>query len=106
MSNNMNQMLRQAQAMQKKLMEAQEELTTLEVTGTAGGGMVSVVVAGGGGEVRSITIDPDAVDPDDVEMLQDMVTAAVNDGLRQAKELEAEKLGGVAGGLGLPPGLM
>lgn len=106
MSNNMNQMLRQAQAMQKKLMQAQEELTTLEVTGTAGGGMVSVVVAGGGGEVKSITIDPDAVDPDDVEMLQDMVTAAVNDGLRQAKELESEKLGGVAGGLGLPPGLL
>ena len=106
MSNNMNQMLRQAQAMQKKLMQAQEELTTLEVTGSAGGGMVSVVVAGGGGEVKSITIDPAAVDPDDVEMLQDMVTAAVNDGLRQAKDLEAEKLGGVAGGLGLPPGML
>lgn len=106
MSNNMNQMMRQAQAMQRKLMEAQEEVTQMEVTGSAGGGMVTAVVAGGGGEVKSIAIDPDAVDPDDVEMLQDMVTAAVNDGLRQAKELEAEKLGGIAGGLGLPPGLM
>ena len=106
MANNMNQMMRQAQAMQRKLVEAQEEITQLEVTGSAGGGMVTAVVAGGGGEVRSITIAPDVVDPDDVEMLQDMVTAAVNDGLRQAKELEAEKLGGIAGGLGLPPGLM
>jgi DNA-binding YbaB/EbfC family protein len=106
MSNNMNQMMQQAQAMQRKLMKAQEEVTQMEVTGSAGGGMVTAVVTGGGGEVRSITIDPDAVDPDDVEMLQDMVTAAVNDGLRQAKELEAEKLGGIAGGLGLPPGLM
>lgn len=106
MANNMNQMMRQAQAMQRKLVEAQEQITQLEVTGSAGGGMVTAVVAGGGGEVRSITIAPDVVDPDDVEMLQDMVTAAVNDGLRQAKELEAEKLGGIAGGLGLPPGLM
>ena len=106
MANNMNQMMRQAQAMQRKLVEAQEEITQMEVTGSAGGGMVTAVVAGGGGEVRSITIAPDVVDPDDVEMLQDMVTAAVNDGLRQAKELEAEKLGGIAGGLGLPPGLM
>lgn len=102
----MNQMMRQAQAMQRKLMEAQEEVTRLEVTGSAGGGTVTAVVAGGGGEVKAITIDPDAVDPDDVEMLQDMVTAAVNDGLRQAKELEAEKLGGLASGLGLPPGMM
>jgi DNA-binding YbaB/EbfC family protein len=106
MSNNMNQMMRQAQAMQRKLMEAQEEVAQMEVTGSAGGGTVTAVVAGGGGEVKAITIDPDAVDPDDVDMLQDMVTAAVNDGLRQAKELEAEKLGGLAGGLGLPPGLM
>lgn len=106
MSNNMNQMMRQAQAMQRKLLEAQEELTRMEVTGTAGGGTVTVVVSGGGGEVKSVTIDPDAVDPDDVEMLQDLVVAAMNDGLRQAKELEAEHLGGIAGGLGLPPGLM
>ena len=106
MSNNMNQMMRQAQAMQRKLMEAQEAVAQMEVTGSAGGGVVTAVVAGGGGEVKSVTIDPDAVDADDVEMLQDMVMAAINDGLRQAKELESEQLGGIAGGLGLPPGLI
>lgn len=106
MANNMNQMMRQAQAMQRKLVEAQEEITQLEVTGSAGGGMVTAVVAGGGGEVRSITIAPDVVDPDDVEMLQDMVTAAVNEGLRAAKALEQELMGDLAGGMGLPPGLI
>lgn len=106
MSNNMNQMMRQAQAMQRKLAEAQEELAEAEVTGTAGGGMVTVVLAGNGAEVKRIEIDPDAVDPNDVEMLADMVTAAVNDGLRAAKDLESERMGAVAGGLGLPPGLL
>lgn len=102
----MNQMMRQAQALQRKLMKAQEELAETEVTGSAGGGMVTASVAGGGGEVRSVTIDPQAVDPEDVEMLQDMITAAVNDGLRKAKELEEEKLGGLTSGMGLPPGLV
>lgn len=102
----MNQMMRQAQALQRKLMKAQEELAETEVTGSAGGGMVTASVAGGGGEVRSMTIDPQAVDPEDVEMLQDMITAAVNDGLRKAKELEEEKLGGLTSGMGLPPGLV
>ncbi|HUH07274.1 MAG TPA: YbaB/EbfC family nucleoid-associated protein [Egibacteraceae bacterium] len=103
---NMNQMMRQAQALQRKLAKAQEEIAATEVSGSAGGGMVTVVVGGGGAEVKSIAIDPQAVDPDDVEMLQDMITAAVNEALRQAKELESEKLGGLAGGLGLPPGLV
>lgn len=103
---NMNQMMRQAQALQRKLAQAQEEIAAMEVSGQAGGGMVTAVVSGGGGEVKSITIDPEAVDPDDVELLADMVTAAVNEALRKAKELEQEKLGGVAGGLGLPPGLL
>jgi nucleoid-associated protein EbfC len=103
---NMNQIMKQAQAMQRKLTKAQEELAQEEVTGSAGGGMVSAVVAGGGGEVKSVTINPDAVDPDDVEMLQDMVVAAVNEGLRAAKELEEERLGGLTQGLGLPPGLV
>jgi nucleoid-associated protein EbfC len=87
-------------------MKAQEELAQTDVEGTAGGGMVTAVVSGGGGEVRSITINPAAVDPDDVELLQDMVTAAVNEALRRSKELEQQKLGGLAGGLGLPPGLL
>ncbi len=100
---NMNQMLRQAQALQRKLAKAQEELATMEVTGSSGGGMVSAVVTGGG-EFRSITINPEAVDPDDVEMLEDMVLAACNDALRKSKELEQSHLGDVTGGLGLPPG--
>jgi nucleoid-associated protein EbfC len=103
---NMNQIMKQAQAMQRKLMQAQEELAQQEVSGQSGGGMVTAVVAGGGGEVKSITINPDAVDPDDVEMLQDMVVAAVNEALRNAKALEEEAMGGLTSGLGLPPGLV
>jgi DNA-binding YbaB/EbfC family protein len=68
--------------------------------------VVTAVVAGGGTSLKSVTIDPDAVDPDDVEMLQDMVVAAVNEALRAAKELESETMGDIAGGLGLPPGLV
>lgn len=101
----MNQMLQQAQALQRKLAKAQEEIAQLEVTGSAGGGTVNANVSGAG-DLLSIQIDPEAVDPDDVEMLQDLVVAAVNDGLRRARELEQEKLGGLAGGLGLPPGLI
>jgi nucleoid-associated protein EbfC len=101
----MNQMLRQAQALQRKLAQAQEEIAELEVTGTAGGGTVNAV-ASGTGDLLRIEISPEAVDPDDVEMLQDLVVAAVNDALRNARELEQEKLGGLAGGLGLPPGLI
>ena len=103
---NMNQMMKQAQALQRKLLKAQEELAERDVTGSAGGGMISAVVNGGGTEVRSITIDPEVVDPADVEMLQDMVVAAVNEALRAAKELESETMGGLAGGMGLPPGLI
>lgn len=99
---NQNQMMRQAQAMQRKLVKAQEEIAEMEVSGQAGGGMVTVTVSGAGDEVRSVEIDPEAVDPDDVEMLSDMVTAAANEALRKAKELEEEKLGPIAGGLGLP----
>lgn len=99
---NYNQMMQQAQAMQRKLVKAQEEIAEMEVSGQAGGGMVNATVNGSGDQVLSIRIDPEAVDPDDVEMLADMVTAAVNEALRGAKELEEERLGGIAGGLGLP----
>ena len=102
----MNQMLRQAQAMQRKLAKAQEELATKQVSGSAGGGMVTVVVNGAGTHVNAVTIDPEAVDPDDVEMLQDLVAAAVNEALRAAKELESETMGGLAGAMGLPPGML
>ena len=103
---NMNQMMRQAQAMQRKLEEKQAQLAEEEVSGQAGGGMVTVTVNGTGDQVRSVTISPEAVDPDDVEMLADMVTAAMNEALRAAKEYEQEQLGGIAGQLGLPPGML
>jgi DNA-binding YbaB/EbfC family protein len=102
----MNQMMKQAQALQRKLLKAQEELAEKDVSGSAGGGMVTAVVNGAGSEVRSIAINPEAVDPEDVEMLQDMVVAAVNEALRTAKEMENETMGGLAGGMGLPPGLL
>ena len=103
---NMNQMMKQAQALQRKLTQAQDELAAKEVAGSAGGGMITAVVNGSGTEVRSMSINPEAVDPDDVEMLQDMVVAAVNEALRAAKELESQTMGGLAGGMGLPPGLL
>jgi DNA-binding YbaB/EbfC family protein len=96
---NMQQLLKQAQKMQQDMLEAQEALKNEVVEASAGGGMVTVKVTGDL-NVQSITIDADAVDPDDVEMLQDMVLAAVNEGLRSAQELASAKLGGIAGGLG------
>lgn len=102
---NQQAMMRQAQAMMKKMQKAQEELAAREVTGSAGGGMVEATV-NGAGEFLAVTINPDVVDPDDVEMLQDLVVAACNEAVRAAKELEGEMMGGIAGGLGLPPGML
>jgi DNA-binding YbaB/EbfC family protein len=96
---NMQQLLKQAQKMQQDMLEAQESLKDEIVDASAGGGMVTVRVSGDL-EVKSITISPEAVDPDDVELLQDMVLAAVNEALRSAQELASAKLGGIAGGLG------
>jgi DNA-binding YbaB/EbfC family protein len=104
---NMNQMLKQVQQMQAEMMKAQEGLKDEIVEASAGGGMVTVKVSGEL-EIKEITIDPEAVDPEDVEMLQDMVLAAVNEALRSAQELAANKMSqatgglGGAGGLGLP----
>jgi DNA-binding YbaB/EbfC family protein len=95
----MQQLLKQAQKMQQDMMAAQEALKHEVVEASAGGGMVTVEVTGDL-NVKSIKIDPQAVDPDDVELLQDMVLAAVNEALRAAQELAASKLGGLAGGLG------
>ena len=100
---NMQQMLKQVQKMQQEMMAAQESLKDERVEASAGGGTVKVV-ATGELAIESIAIDPDAVDPEDVEMLQDMVLAAVNEALRSAQELAAEKMGGVTGGLGGPGG--
>src|SRR3979411_1815077 len=97
---NMQQMLQQVQKMQKEMAAAQEELKNEVVEASAGGGMVTVKVSGDL-EVKSVTIDPSAVDPEDVEILSDMVLAAVNEGLRMAQELAARKLGGAPGGLDL-----
>ena len=96
---NMQQLLKQAQKMQQDMIAAQEALKHEVVEASAGGGMVTVEVTGDLA-VKSIKIDPQAVDPEDVELLQDMVMAAVNEGLRAAQELAASKLGGLAGGLG------
>jgi DNA-binding YbaB/EbfC family protein len=97
---NMNKMLQQVQKMQQDMVAAQEQLKNETVEASAGGGMVKVVVSGDL-EVKSITIDPTAIDPDDPELLQDMVLAAVNEGLRSAQELAANKMGGLTGGLDL-----
>jgi nucleoid-associated protein EbfC len=96
---NMQQLLKQAQKMQEDMLAAQESLKDEVVDASAGGGMVKVQVTGDL-VVKSITIDPQAVDPDDVELLQDMVLAAVNEGMRSAQELAADKMGSIAGGLG------
>jgi nucleoid-associated protein EbfC len=106
---NMQQMMAQVQKMQKDMELAQEQLKDEVVEASAGGGMVTVTVSGAL-EVREIKIDPGAVDPEDVEILADMVTAAVNEALRKAQELAESKLGGATagldlgnlGGLGLP----
>ena len=96
---NIQQLMKQAQKMQQEMMAAQESLKHEEVEASAGGGMVTVKVSGDL-VVKSVTIDPQAVDPEDVELLQDMVLAAVNEGLRSAQELANSKLGGITGGLG------
>jgi DNA-binding YbaB/EbfC family protein len=101
---NMNDMLRQVQKMQADMEKAQEELKNETVEASAGGGMVTVKVSGEL-EILDLTIDPDAVDPEDVELLQDMVQAAVNEALRSAQELATNKMGAVTGGLGGAGGL-
>lgn len=101
---NMQKMLKQVQKMQADMEAAQEQLKDEVVEASAGGGMVTVKVSGDL-EVKAVTIDPEAVDPEDVELLQDMVLVATNEGLRAAQELASKKLGGIAGGLGGPGGL-
>ena len=99
----MAELLKQAQQMQQQLVAAQEELAQREVTGSAGGGLVTATMTGSG-DVTAITIAPSAVDPDDLETLQDLVVAAVRDAKRAADELAADRMGPLAGGLGGAPG--
>lgn len=103
---NMNQMLKQVQKMQAEMLQEQEKLKDEVVEASAGGGMVTVKISGDL-VFREIAIDPSAVDPEDVELLQDMVLAAINEAMRAAQDLAAQRMGSVTGGLGMPgmPGL-
>ena len=101
MGGNMNNMIRQAQKMQQDMMKAQEELESRSYEASAGGGMVTAVVSGKK-ELTSVTIDPEAVDPDDVEMLQDLIVAAVNEAMRKAAEDASSQMSKLTGGLNLP----
>ena len=101
---NMQQLMKQAQKMQQQMMAAQEALAQAEVTGTSGGGLVTATVTGSG-DVVSVKIKPEAVDPDDVESLEDLVVAALHDASRAARALADERMGPLTsgmGGLGLP----
>jgi DNA-binding YbaB/EbfC family protein len=95
----MQQLMKQAQKMQQQLEAAQAELAETEVQGSAGGGVVTATVTGGG-DLVALAIAPEAVDPDDIETLQDLVVAAVRDAKHTAEQLAAEKMGPLTGGLG------
>ncbi len=101
---NYGKLMKQAQQMQAKMAQVQEDLKNETVESSAGGGTVKVVITGDL-EIRSITIDPAAVDPEDVDLLQDMVAAAVNEAIRSAQELASQKMSAVTGGMNIP-GLM
>ena len=101
---NIGKMLKQAQEMQTRMAELQESLGTLEVDGTAGGGLVQVTLTGKG-EMRRLSIDPALVKGDEVEVLEDLIVAAFNDGKAKVEQLVQERMAEVTGGLKLPPGL-
>ena len=100
----MGNIMSQMSKLQEEMEKTQAELAEEELTVTAGGGMITVMVTGAQ-EIRSIKIDPDAVDPDDVEMLEDLVLAAVTEALQKSNALQEERMGALTGGMGLPPGL-
>ena len=99
MGMDMDKLLQQVGQMQEQMQKAQDELANETVEATAGGGMVKVI-ANGAGEIKEIKIDPKAIDPNDPELLEDMIVAAVNEATRSAHNLMESKLGGLAGGLG------
>jgi nucleoid-associated protein EbfC len=98
---NMQQLMKQAQKMQQQVAAAQAELAEKQVTGSAGGGLVTATVTGAG-DILALTIAPEAVDPDDIETLQDLVVAAIRDASRVAQELSEKTLAPLTGGLGIP----
>lgn len=97
----MKKMMKQAQKMQRDAAAAQEEIAQMEFTATAGGGMVEATVTGGG-ELKALRIDPEAIDPEDTEMLEDTIVAAVNEALRTASETSNERMSSIMGGMNLP----
>jgi len=104
MKPNMQNVMKQAQKMQAEMARVQEELKEERVETSVGGGAVKVVMTGDL-NMESVTIDPSAMDPDDVAMLEDMLVAAVNEAMRQAQDLASRKMAAVTGGLGLPEGM-
>ena len=100
---NLGQMMKQAQAMQAKMADMQAKLGEMEVTGQSGGGMVTAVL-NGKSELRSLKVDPSLVDPNDVEVMEDLIVAAVNDAKAKVEAAVAEEMKQVTGGLDLPPG--
>lgn len=101
---NIGQMMKQAQKLQAKMAELQEQLALAEVTGASGGGLVQMTL-NGKGEVRKVKIDPSLVDPNDVEVLEDLIVAAFNDAKAKVEALMAERMSELTGGLQLPPGM-
>ena len=101
MMKNMNSMRKQAQNLQKKMMKTQAELAKKTVEASSGGGMVKVI-ANGGQKIESIIFEKEIIDPDDIEMLQDLVLAAVNDALNKSQEMVSAEMGKLTGGLNIP----
>ncbi len=98
---NMNSMMKQAQNLQKKMLKTQGELATKTVEATAGGGMVKVI-ANGGQKIESIALEKEVVDPEDLEMLQDLILAAVNDALKKSQDMVSAEMSKLTGGLNIP----
>jgi DNA-binding YbaB/EbfC family protein len=97
----LSNIMQQAKSMQEKMAKIQEDLAKKSITGSSGGGMVQVTV-NGQGEVLSVAVEPQIIDPAEAEMLQDLITSATNDALRKAKDLSQQELGQLTGGLNLP----
>lgn len=102
---NMKQQMAQVQALQKQMEDAQNEINEMETTATSGGGAVSVTVSGDK-QIKEIVLAPEIVDPDDIEMLQDLILTATNEALRQMDEISENEMSKITGGFGLPPGLL
>jgi len=101
---NMGNLMKQAQKVQQQMMKMQEELAQREVSAQSGGGMVEAVV-NGRGELLKLNLSPEVVDPDDVEMLSDLIVAAVGEAQRRAQDMVQQEMGKLTGGMGLPPGM-